>query len=124
MEAYATRPSKQLAVTKETNLATIDRRDVNYLQATRLTRKKTINTLFANTRDSFATAAKNAAGKKRLVSARAIYHFAAAPTREAANAHYAIVHIPLTQCCVVVSGKNNKADFLRFITVDAWQMAR
>ena len=68
MKAYAKRPRAPLMVTKEAILAAIDRGDADYLLANRLTKKKTINTLFANTRDTFATAAKNAAGKKRLVS--------------------------------------------------------
>ena len=62
-------PARALTVTKETILAAIDRGDVAYLRANRLTKKKTINTLFANTRDTFATAEKDAAGRKRLASA-------------------------------------------------------
>ena len=83
-----------------------------------------MNKLFANTRDSFATVEKNAAGKKRSVSAttlaRAIYCFAAASTIEAATAHYAIVQVLLTHCVTV---SDQKDDFLRFIAVDVGQMA-
>ena len=56
-------------MTKETILAAIDRGDVDYLRTHCRTTKNTVNKLFANTRDSFATVEKNAAGKKRLVSA-------------------------------------------------------
>ena len=68
VEAYAKRPRAPLVVTKETILAAIDRGDVEYYRANRLNKKKTINTLFTNTCDTFATVVK-AAGKKRLVSA-------------------------------------------------------
>ena len=125
-EAYAKRPRSPLTVTKETILAAIDCGDVEYLRANRLTTKKTINTLFANTRDTFATVEKNAAGKKRLVLAttlaRAIYRFAAAPTKEAAIVHHAIIEVILKHCGVKAS--DQKDGFLRLITVDAWQMAR
>ena len=60
------------------------------------------------------------------VLARGIYRFAAAPTKVAAHAHYAIVRVPrlLTQRGVTVSGEKDRAGFDRFIAVDAWQMAR
>ena len=126
MEAYAKRPRVPLAVTKETILAAIDHGNAAYLRIHCRTTKNTVNKLFANTRDSFATVEKNAAGKKCLVSAttlaRAIYRFAAAPTIEAATAHHAIIEALLKQCGVKVS--DQKDDFLRFIAVDAWQMAR
>ena len=102
------------APTPKTILAAIDHGYVAYLRA---------NKLFVNTRDSFATVQKNALGKKRLVSAttltRAIYRFAAAPTREAAIVHYAVVEVLLKQCCIKAS--DEKDGFLRFIMVDAWQ---
>ena len=41
---------------------------------------------------------------------------------EVATAHHAIVQVLLTHCCFKVSGQ--KDDFLCFIAVDAWQMAR
>ena len=126
MEAYAKCPRAQLTVTKETILVAIDRGNADYLRAHFRTTKKTVNTLFVNTRDSFLMAAKNTAGKKHLVSATvltsAIYPFAADPTREATTAYYAIVRVLLTQCFVMVSGE--KDGFLLFIAVDAWQMAR
>ena len=46
--------------TKETILAANDRGDADYLRVRCRTTKKTVNKLFANTRDSFVTAAKNA----------------------------------------------------------------
>ena len=79
VEAYAKRPRAPLAVTKETILAAIDRGDKDYLRLNCRTTKNTVNKLFANTRDSFAMVEKNAAGKRRMVSAttlaRAIYRF-------------------------------------------------
>ena len=85
-----------------------------------------INTLFANTRDTFATAEKDSAGRKRVVGAttlaRAIYRFAAAPTEEAAIIHFTIVEILLKKCGVKVS--HEKDGFLCFIMTDVWQMAR
>ena len=91
MEAYAKRPRAALAVTKETIFAAMDRGDGGVSSGQPLAKKKTINTFFANTRDTFATVEKNAAGKKRLLSAtvltHATYRFAAAPTIEAATAH-------------------------------------
>ena len=85
-----------------------------------------MNRLFANTRDSFSTVEKNAEGKKSVVSAttlaRAIYRFATAPTKEAAVAHYAVIEVLLKHCGVKVS--DQKDDFLRFMAVDAGQMAR
>ena len=106
-------------------MAAIDRGDKDYLRLNCRTTKNTVSKLFANTRDSFATVEKNVAGKKRLVSAttlaRAIYRFATAPTEEAAIAHHAVIEVLFKQCCVKVS--EQKDDFLRFITVDAWQMA-
>ena len=113
MAAYAKHPCTQLTVTKETILAAIDRGDADYLRAHCRTTKNTGNKLFANTRDSFTTAEKNAAGKKRLVSvtvlARAIYLFPAAPTREAASAHCAIMHVLLTHCGFMVSREKERA---------------
>ena len=44
VRAYAKRPRAALKVTKETILAAIDRGEVGYLRANRLTKKKTINT--------------------------------------------------------------------------------
>ena len=70
-----------------------------------------MNKLFANTRDSFSTAEKNAAGKKRVVSAttlaRAIYRFATAPTNEAAIAHHAVIEVLLKHCSVTVSDQKD-----------------
>ena len=107
-------------------MAAIDRGDKDYLRLNCSTTKNTVNKLFANnTRDSFATVEKNAAGKKRMVSAttlaRAIYRFATAPTEEAAIAHHAVIEV-FKECGVKVS--DQKDDFLRFMAVDAWQMAR
>ena len=102
----AKRERAPLTVTKATILAAIDRGDAAYLRANRLTTKKTINTLFANTRDTFATAEKDSAGRKHVVGAttlaRAIYRFAAAPTEEAAIIHYTIIEVLLKQCGVKV----------------------
>ena len=102
VEACAKRPRAPLTVTKETILAAIDRCDKDYLLLhcrTRRTSKNTVNKLFANTRDSFSTVEKNAAGKKRVVGAttlaRAIYRFASAPTKEAAAAHHAVIEVLL-----------------------------
>ena len=53
--------------------------------------------------------------------ARAIYRFAAAPTKEAATVHHAIIKVLLKQCGIKAS--NEKDGFLRFIMADAWQMA-
>ena len=96
-----------------------------YLRLHCSTTKNTVNKLFANTCDSFSTVQKNAAGTKRMVSAttlaRAIYRFATAPTEETAIVHHAVIEVLLKQCGVKVS--EQKDDFLRFITVDAWQMA-
>ena len=95
MEACAKRPRAPLTVTKETILAAIDRGDKDYLLQHCRTSKNTVNKLFANTRDSFATVEKNAAGRKRVVNAttlaHAIYCFATAPTKEAAAAHHAVI---------------------------------
>ena len=107
-------------------MAAIDRGDKDYLRLNCSTTKNTVNKLFANnTRDSFATVEKNAAGKKRMFSAttlvRAIYRFATAPTEEAAIAHHAVIEV-FKECGVKVS--DQKDDFLRFIAVDAWQMSR
>ena len=125
-EACAKRPRAPLTVTKETILAAIDRGDKDYLRLHCRTTKNTVNKLFANTRDSFSTAEKNAAGKKRVVSAtmlaRAIYRFATAPTKEAAVAHHAVIEVLLKHFGVKVS--DQKDDFVRFMAVDAWQMAR
>ena len=121
----AKRPRAPLTVTKATILAAIDRGDAAYLRANRLTSKKTVNMLFANTRDTFATAEKDSAGRKRLVSAttlaRAIYHFAAAPTEEAAILRLTIVKILLKECGVRASSE--KDGFLHFIMTDVWLMA-
>ena len=126
VEAYAKRPRAPLAVTKETILAAIDRGDKDYLRLHCRTTKNTVNKLFANTRDSFSTVEENAAGQKRVMSAttlaRAIYRFATAPTEEAAIAHHAVIEVLLKHCGVTVS--DQKDDFLRFMAVDAWQMAR
>ena len=58
--------------------------------------------------------------------ARAIYRFATAPTKEAAVAagvaHHAVIEVLLKHCGVTVS--EQKDDFLLFMAVDAWQMAR
>ena len=85
-----------------------------------------MNKLCANTRDSFSTVEKNAAGKKRVVSAttlaRAIYRYATAPTKESAIAHHAVIEVLLKHCGVTVS--DQKDDVLLFMAVDAWQMAR
>ena len=120
------RPRAPLTVTKATTLAAIDRGDVAYLRANRLTKKGTINTLFANTRDTFATAEKDSAGKKRVVGAttlaRAMYRFAAAPTKEAATVHYAIIEVLLKQCGVKAS--HETGCFLTYVMADAWTMAR
>ena len=79
VEACAKRPRAPLAVTKETILAAIDRGDKDYLRLHCRTTKNKVNKLLANTRDSFSTVEKNAAGKRRMVSAttlaRAIYRF-------------------------------------------------
>ena len=100
-EALAKRPRAPLTVTKETILAAIDRGDKDYLRLHCRTSKNTVNKLFANTRDSFSTVEKNAAGKKRVVAAttlaRAIYRFATAPTKEAAAAHHAVIEVLLKQ---------------------------
>ena len=69
VEACAKRPRAPLAVTKETILAATDRGDKDYLRLHCCTTKNTVNKLFANTRDSFSTVEKNAASKKRMVSA-------------------------------------------------------
>ena len=107
-------------------MAAIDRGDKDYLRRHCSTSKNTVNKLFANTRDSFATVAKNAAGRKRVMNAttlaRAIYCFATAPTKEDAAAHHAVIEVLLKHCGVTVG--QQKDDFLHFMTVDAWQMAR
>ena len=125
-EACAKRPRAPLTVTKETILAAIERGDKDYLRRHCSTSKNTVNKLFANTRDSFATVAKNAAGRKRVMNAttlgRAIYCFATAPTKEEAAAHHAVIEVLLKHCGVTVG--QQKDDFLHFMTVDAWQMAR
>ena len=48
--------------------------------------------------------------------------FRSAPTKEAAAAHYAVIEVLLKHCGVKVS--DQKDVFLRFMAVDAWQMAR
>ena len=125
-EACAKRPRAPLTVTKETILAAIERGDKDYLLRHCRTSKNTVNKLFANTRDSFATVAKNAAGRKRVMNAttlaRAIYCFATAPTKEEAAAHHAVIEVLLKHCGVTVEQQQD--DFLHFITVDSWQMAR
>ena len=124
--ASVKRTRAPLTVTKATILAAIDHGDVAYIRANQLTKKGTINTLFANTRATFATAEKDSAGKKRVVSvttlARAIYRFVAAPTEEAAIIHYAIIEVLLKQCDVKASDETGC--FLTYIMADAWKMAR
>ena len=125
VEACAERPRAPLTVTKETILAAIDSGDKDYLRRHCSSSKNTVNKLFANTHDSFSTVEKNA-GKKRVVGAttlaRAIYRFATAPTKEAAAAHHAVIEVLLRHCGVTV--KEQPGDFLHFMAVDAWQMAR
>ena len=74
-----------------------------------------------------ATVGKNAQGKKRVeagtVLMYATYKYAEAPTKEMAAEYLAIIVCLLTRCSVSPATES-KHDYLRFITLDAWPMAR
>ena len=118
---------EQREVNKANILAAIDARNVQWFENNCRTKKGQIESAFSKVRNDWATVGKNAQGKKRVeagtVLMYATYKYAEAPTKEMAAESLAIIVCLLTRCGVSPATVG-KHDYLRFITLDAWPMAR
>ena len=110
---------------KEDIIRAIDDCDLAFFEKHRLVKNgRKVNSIFANTRHTWTTANKNAAGKKRVeggtILMYAVYKYAATTTQP--GEYLALCVYLLTQCNVPPLA-DEKVDFLHFITMDAWLMA-